>query len=598
MRKAETVLGIIHERGKQGKPLEDTYRQLYNPELYLRAYARLYPNKGALTPGITPETVDGMSLAKIEGLIDEVRYERHRWTPVRRVNIPKKNGKTRPLGVPIWSDKLLQEVMRQILEAYYEPQFSDLSHGFRPGRGCHTALSRVVNTWTGINWFIEGDISQCFDKLDHEVLMQILGEKLHDNRFLGLIRNMLKAGYLANWKWNATLSGTPQGGIASPILANIYLHKLDEFVEKVLLPKYNRGETRKINPAYASMTGKLRRAQKQGRTAIAKELRKQRRALPSVAPVDLDYRRLRYIRYADDFLLGFFGPKAEAEEIKRDIRQFLRETLKLELSESKTLITHARTEAARFLNYAIRVQHADDRLDYRGRRSVNGVAALLVPEDVIVKKCSQYMQYSKPAQRPVLLHDSDYTIISQYQAEYRGFVQYYAMAQNVSRLYRLHWVMQVSLLKTLANKHQTTVNAMVRKYQALADTPYGKRKCLRAVVQRGEGQKPLVAQFGGIPLRRQKGAILEDQGPYHFLSDRRSELLQRLLADECELCGSTGQNEVHHIRRLADLKRKGRKEKPVWMQTMIARRRKTLIVCQSCHDAIHAGTMSQQLRRK
>ncbi len=231
MRTAETVLNVIRERGERGLPLEDIYRQLYNRELYLRAYGRLYSNQGAMTKGTPAETVDGMSLAKIDRIIDALRYERFRWTPVRRVNLPKPNGGTRPLGIPTWTDKLLQEIIRMILEAYYEPQFSDHSHGFRPRWGCHTALSEVARTWTGVRWFVEGDIKGCFDNIDHEVLLSVLGEKLRDNRFLRLLKYLLKAGYMEDWKYGRTLSGTPQGGVVSPILANIYLDRLDQFVE-------------------------------------------------------------------------------------------------------------------------------------------------------------------------------------------------------------------------------------------------------------------------------------------------------------------------------------------------------------------------------
>jgi group II intron reverse transcriptase/maturase len=240
MRSAETVLAVIYERGKQGLPLEDIYRQLYNPDLYLRAYARLYSNDGAMTRGATVETVEAMSMRKIEQIIDDLRHERYQWTPVRRAYVPKKNGKLRPLGVTSWSDKLVQEVMRLILEAYYEPQFSEHAHGFRPQRGCHTALSEITTKWTGAKWYIEGDISNCFGALDHQVMMSILREKLHDNRFLRLIQNLLQAGYLEEWRYHQTLSGCPQGGVISPILSNIYMDKLDKFVEQTLLPEYNR----------------------------------------------------------------------------------------------------------------------------------------------------------------------------------------------------------------------------------------------------------------------------------------------------------------------------------------------------------------------
>ena len=232
MQDAETVLNVIRERGERGLPLENIYRLLYNRNLYLRAYGRLYSNQGAMTKGTTAETVDGMSLAKIDRIIDALRYERFRWTPVRRVNIPKPNGKTRPLGIPTWTDKLLQEVIRMILEAYYEPQFSDRSHGFRPDRGCHSALSNVTTHWTGVRWFVEGDIKGCFDNIDHEVMLSVLGEKLHDNRFLRLLKYLLKAGYMEDWKYGRTLSGTPQGGVVSPVLANVYLDRLGTLIQE------------------------------------------------------------------------------------------------------------------------------------------------------------------------------------------------------------------------------------------------------------------------------------------------------------------------------------------------------------------------------
>ena len=254
MQNAETVLNVIRERGERGLPLENIYRLLYNRNLYLRAYGRLYSNQGAMTKGTTAETVDGMSLAKIDRIIDALRYERFRWTPVRRVNIPKPNGKTRALGLPTWTDKLLQEVIRMLLEAYYEPQFSDRSHGFRPGRGCHTALSEVAHNWTGVRWFIEGDIKGCFDNIDHEVMLSVLGEKLHDNRFLNRLKYLLKAGYMEDWKYGHTLSGTPQGGVVSPILSNIYLDRLDKFVENVLIPAHTRGTKRRRNRTWGALS--------------------------------------------------------------------------------------------------------------------------------------------------------------------------------------------------------------------------------------------------------------------------------------------------------------------------------------------------------
>jgi group II intron reverse transcriptase/maturase len=418
MQSAETVLGILRDRGRRGLPCNEMFRQLFNPQMYLTAYGRLYSNHGAMTPGVDGETADGMSLAKIERVIDALRHERFRFKPAKRIYIPKKNGKQRPLGLPPWSDKLVGEVIRLLLEAYYEPRFSDRSHGFRPGKGCHTALSEVADLWTGTAWFIEGDISDCFGSLDHEVMLSTLAERIHDSRFLRLIKQMLQAGYLEDWVWNATLSGAPQGGVVSPILSNIYLDRLDKFIETVLIPRYTQGVSRATNPVYARVRMAAVRAQRRGFTTAARELRKQLRGTPSKDPQDPGYRRLRYCRYADDTLLGFAGPKAEAEEIKQRLAQFLRDDLKLELNPDKTLITQARTRAASFLGYEITVQHSAT------RPSVNGSVALRVPRQVIKAKCAPYLKHGKPERRTELLNRDDLTIISTYGAEYRGLVQY------------------------------------------------------------------------------------------------------------------------------------------------------------------------------
>ena len=588
MQDAETVLNVIRERGERGLPLENIYRLLYNRNLYLRAYGRLYSNQGAMTKGITAETVDGMSLAKIDRIIDELRYERFRWTPVRRVNIPKPNGKTRPLGIPTWTDKLLQEVIRMILEAYYEPQFSDRSHGFRPDRGCHTALSEVATSWDGVRWFVEGDIKGCFDNIDHEVMLSVLGETLHDNRFLNLLKYLMKAGYMEDWKYGRTLSGTPQGGVVSPILSNVYLDRLDKYIENMLIPAHTRGTRRQHNPLYKALGSRLAYHRKRGNHSLAKALRHEMQQLPSGNPYDPEYRRLRYVRYADDFVLGFIGPKAEAGQIKESLETFLRDNLKLELSKEKTLITHATSQAAGFLGYELINQQANTKHDHSGRRSINGRIGLRVPAKVIEQQCHAYMGNGKPAHRAELINDDDFTIVRRYQAEFRGVVQYYLLAYNVSHFGKLQWVIEESLAKTLAAKHKTTRRKVFRRLKSVTPTEHGERACLQVVVQQGEGKRPLVAQFGGIPLKRNKQAILVDQQPQRYRSER-TELIQRLLADECELCGSTVDVEVHHIRALRDLNVKGQGEKPLWIQVMAARQRKTLVVCRPCHLNAHGG---------
>src|SRR6266581_1947652 len=368
MQDARVSLGLVRERGKKGLPISRVYRQLYNRDLYLIAYGKIYRNAGATTQGTTQETVDAMSLAKIDAIINALRQERYQWNPVRRVYIPKRNStKKRALGLPTWSDKLLQEVIRLILDAYFEPSFSDHSHGFRPQRGCHTALKDIYESWAGITWYIEGDISACFDSLSHDLLLNTLAEHIHDGRFLRLIRELLKAGYLEDWQWNRTLSGAPQGSIIGPILSNIYLSKLDDFVEQTLIPAYTKGDRRRANPAYSRIDTAIQRKRKQGKM----------------------------------------------EEIKRQMGMFLNEQLHLDLSQTKTLITHARTEKARFLGYEISTFQRNDARErtYYKRRVLNGKVELSLPKGGIQEQSQRYMKHNKAIHRPEMENDSVFTII-------------------------------------------------------------------------------------------------------------------------------------------------------------------------------------------
>lgn len=570
--------------------LERVYRQLFNRDLFLMAYGKIYRNKGAMTHGVTDETPDGMSLAKIDAIIEALRDERYQWLPARRTYIPKKNGKKRPLGVPVWSDKLLQEVLRLILEAYYEPQFSDRSHGFRPERGCHTALREIYYKWVGTAWFIEGDISQCFDKLDHELLLSTLSEQIQDGRFIRLMRELFDAGYMEDWDFNQTLSGVPQGGIVSPILANILLDKLDKFVETELVPKYTKGDKRRVSLEYARLINGSIRYRKQGNTEKAEELRSKAQTVPSMDVNDPDYRRLKYVRYADDFLLGFNGPKSEAEEIKQALRTFLRDELKLELSEEKTLITNARSGAARFLGYEVTTLQEDRKrsMTRKGtdRRSANGRIGLRIPQDKMDEKCQRYKQEGKVMHRAELMIESDYTIAMTYQLEYRGIANYYRLAYNMTRLHKLKNVMGLSLMKTLAVKHQTSVSQIRKKYRSEIMVEGKKYVVLQVQLPRKE-KEPLTATWGGIPLKWDIRATLEERPSR--MHPGRSELERRLLTGTCEYCGSTEDVEMHHVRAMKYLHEYPGRPKPEWVKRMIALKRKTIPLCQTCHDDLHAG---------
>jgi hypothetical protein len=483
--------------------------------------------------------------------------------------------------MPVWSDKLLAEGMRMILSAYFDVTFSEHSHGFREGRGCHTALREIYHTWTGTAWVIEGDIADCFGSLDHDLIISALAEHIQDGRFLNLLKKLLDAGYLEDWKVNRTLSGVPQGSILSPILSTILLSKLDRFVESELLPKYTRGKARKRNQEYDRLIKRAYKLHKKGQTEAAQKLKKQAQKRPSLDPQDPDFRRLKYTRYADDLAM------------KQRLRTFLLEELKRNLSEEKTLITHRRGSAAKFLNYEITTDQCDTKQtrNKKGRkgRSINGRIGLKVPRKVVEDKCRRYMRHGKPTHRAELLNERDFTIIATYQLEYRGLVNYYQMAYNLHTLSKLKWVMEQSVTKTLASKYKMSVRKVYKKYKADIDVGGRTYKGLQVTILR-EGKKPLVATWGGIPLTWDVTAPIEDEMKQYAW--KRSELEQRLLAQTGEQCGATrmtDQIEVHHIRALKDLEKYTGREKPQWVQIMAARRRKTLVLCRTCHMDIQYG---------
>jgi len=278
---------------------------------------------------------------------------------------------------------------------------------------------------------------------------------------------------------------------------------------------------------------------------------------------------------------------SKAEAIKQQIGTFLREQLYLELSEPKTLLTHARTEAAHFLGYEITVLANDAARDQHGRRSINGQIGLRVPAAVIRAKCQAYVRHGKPRAWAEHLHDDPFSILVQFQQTFRGVANYYRLAYNLHQLNRLRWLMEWSLTQTLAEKLKISVRQVYRRYQTMLPTEHGPRAGLQVTLPREDGPKPLAATWGGITLARQPKAVLNDQ-PIHIWGSR-TELEQRLLADTCELCGSHDDIQVHHIRALKDLQRKGRTERPEWIKIMAARRRKTLVTWRCCHVAIHTG---------
>ena len=488
MRNPKVVLSSLTSKAKEENySFERLYRNLYNIEFYLEAYAKIYPNKGSSTKGINNDTIDGMSIIRIESLIGKLKDQTYQPKPARRTYIPKKNGKLRPLGIPTFEDKLIQEVVRRILESIYEPQFSNHSHGFRTNRSCHTALKEIRNTFTGTRWFIEGDIKGFFDNIDHHVLIQLLRKRIKDEKFINLIWKFLRAGYVEDWVFHKTYSGTPQGGIISPLLSNIYLHELDKYV-KQYTERYNKGEKRTHNEVYHNIASKIairksnnkrdwETLSEKGKSERLKELKalyKELQSHDSKALFDPNYRRMKYVRYADNFIIGVIGSKNEAEQIKQDLTDFLAMELKLELSAEKTLITH-REKNARFLSYDIRVARDWHRMKMPNgtkKRKFNYQTKLFVPHEKYIKKlvdlgalkigkCNGW----KPVHRPYLVHNDDLEILRTYNAEIEGLYNYYCLASNVHVLQSFRQTMKYSMIKTYANKYKSTVSKTITKYK-------------------------------------------------------------------------------------------------------------------------------------
>lgn len=598
MRNPEIVLNTLCQHSKVSDyKFERLYRILFNKEMFFIAYQRIYAKPGNMTPGTDGQTIDQMSIGRIERLIETLRNESYKPHPAKRVYIPKKNGKKRPLGIPSVEDKLVQEVVRMILEAIYEGHFESTSHGFRPHKSCHTALTSIQRTFTGAKWFIEGDIKGFFDNIDHDVLVSIMQERIADERFLRLIRKFLKAGYIEDWKYNNTYSGTPQGGIISPILANIYLDRFDKYIAEYI-QKFDTGKTRPKNREYRIYSDRKRRllakfnaeTDADKREEMAQRLKEYSRLMyehPSVDEMTPTYKRMKYVRYADDFLIGVCGSKAECEIIKNDIAMFMKEKLKLELSDEKTLITNAKDRAL-FLGYEITVRQSQStKRDKNGmlKRMFNGKVILLLPREVARKRLLSYNAMTiiqvngkedwKPKSRGAMNNCKPEDILAKVNSEIRGFYNYYAIANNISTLgKRFGYVMSYSFYCTLAQKLNISYPKVIKKYRE------GKDCVIRYTDAKGR-ERCRMLYNGGFQQKEPTADAKCDNLPNPFVISSPS-LVERLKAEVCELCGAKGKTVMHHVRTLKTLT-----ENTAWERAMLQMHRKSLAVCPNCYAHIH-----------
>lgn len=610
----EKRLASLPILSRQGKRINGLYRLLGCSKIWEQAYEAVARNAGALTPGVTPRTFDKFSIERLDGIIAKVKEGRYRFRPTRRHYIPKTNGKLRPLGIPDADDKLVQGAVKLVLEQIYEPIFSHQSHGFRPGRSCHTALASIQKTWAGTVWLVEADIAGFFDNIDHDILLDLLRRRIDDERFLKLIRGMLKAGYLENWRWHETYSGTPQGGVVSPLLANIYLHELDDYMN-ALITRFNRGKERPVNPEYRRLTStrayyrrRIAKLRGEGRTAEAEQLRAQlqplivaARKLPSKDYRDTHYRRLRYVRYADDFLISVIGTKQEAREVLVEVTTFLKDVLRLDVAPEKSGITKANDGGVPFLGYTVRSPRrtygarkiiTPDRRPFVRRVADRGVR-LHVPRDKLANFAIRHRLGSYHAirgkMRPEMTLSSDASIIIAYNAWLRGLVGYYQLGNNWKRemapLQRVWWF---SLMKTLARKHKCSIVKVFWKLLQRRGGDHG------LWLETKEGRRFVaVFQLKHVASKRivEDPRVDYDQKTLWFWG--RTDIVDRLRVRICDYCGTDETPvDVHHVRRLADTTDQS------WLaRTKAARFRKRTVACAPCHDALHAGRLEERLHR-
>ena len=604
MRNPIDVLNSLSEKSKNPSyRFQRLYRNLYNPEFYMLAYKNIYANDGSMTPGMDGTTLDGMSSRRIDGIITSLRDHSYQPKPARREYIPKKSdpNKKRPLGIPSANDKLVQEVVRLILESIYEPNFSENSHGFRPRKSCHTALFHLQRTFTGAKWFVEGDIKACFDGFDHHVLIDILRRRIDDEAFIALMWKFLKAGYMEQWEYHKTYSGTPQGSGISPILANIYLNELDRHITEYKAT-FDCGSStkRKVNPEYERMRGTIKRAKRRNakmwdeldeaerkqKAAEVRYMKAEHRKLSRSDPFDANYKSLQYIRYADDFIIGVIGSKVDCEKIKADITKYMSDVLNLELSAEKTLITHAQ-DTAKFLGYelSVRKSYAMKR-NRKGvlQRDFNGRVVLTLPIETVKKKLKEYDAISfeqangkeiwKPKSRSHLTAMQPHDILAQFNWEIRGFYNYYSIANNVSATCsKFGYIMEYSMYLTLAQKLRSTISKLKKKYET------NKQFIIPYKDDKGRQQYRILYD-DGFKRQTTNANTNCDTQPFTVIVPPPT-LVERLKTNRCELCGVESPTVMHHVRTLKTLSKEYE-----WNRIMLNRNRKTLAVCPSCNAKI------------
>lgn len=567
--------------------------------MYVLAYENIKANAGILTPGISSHTADGTNMDRIRKLITKLKDESYRPRPCRRVYIPKANGKLRPLGLPDYEDKLVQEAVRIILEAIYDssegPTFLDSSFGFRKDLGCHSALKTVYENFQYCAWMIKADVKSFFDNVDHHVLIGLMNKRIQDARFIRLIWKFLRAGYMEADTFVPTWKGTPQGGIISPILANIYLHEFDLRVQEIAA---NYGTTMIKSPEYQRAQYSLKTAKKKYRRLDkfdescqywrqqADQYKKLLDRLPSKVPAQSDKGVIRYVRYADDWIIGIKGSKKLAQLIHEDCQAFFRDTLKLEWNPDKSGCYRSIEKPTEFLGVnlvftpakSIRKLKVEDKLGRKYTKrsvSVNAMNFLVCRATLLKRlRIKGFLDdHNQPTRNTRLVNLDDGDIIKSYRSVFTGIFNYYQFVHNIEVLAHVHFLLKTSLLKTLANKYRISLPKVLGKYG-------------HDVTVKTKKGKVINFKYPGFtrnPRAFRTKSIQTDWARSLLLVNTRSKSWLR--SESCCLCSSKNRIQMHHVKHI----RKSGVHYAGFYQVMGYINRKQIPVCQACHRKIHRG---------
>ena len=555
-------LGIIRELSRKNPKWihEQLFRILHKEDIWIAAYENIKGNRGALTAGIDKETLDGFSTSKLKKVQTEVLTERYQFKPVKQTWIPRPDGRKRPLGIPTPNDKLVQEVIRMILEAIYDSNFDDRSFGFRSGKGVHDALEYVEKQIRWVDWVIKGDIEQAYPTIDHNKLCEVLKLRIKDERFMNLIRKSLKCGIYDNPNTIYSKIGVPQGSIVSPILANIYFNELDKWVEKKSQEVYQEGSTKR-HPRYRQLEYQIKKVSKlvhnteqnsKERDQLVKEIKRliqERNQTPSLLDRGIE---IRYVRYADDWIIGIKGSKELAKQVKEEVGSFLQEHLKQRLDPRKTKIINIRAGKFIFLGYDIYLPRNMRMVKYKkghGQQTTRRQAPMLrmqLPVDKVTKRLSErgYVGYINNKLRPISKGSytplEDAVIVNHFRSVWLGLSNFYSGSTNREHLQYIHYLLHSSCAMTLAHRHRSSSSKIFQKH--------GKR--LEILDKKSEPNKVLASfpyhtSWKVSDRKWQKARSFKD--PFTIYANRVSKTR---LYKPCCICKSTEKIEMHHVKHV------------------------------------------------